>query len=182
MLEASNFLILLPCNSLTEVTATIMLQPSNMFMEGVGTIQACVVIAPVNATEISLTVNLRSLDGTASKETNSFSILTTLYGHYNTVYIILANPEDYRHSDPLQVTFGIGTTGASTECVDISIVEDSFAEGDHIFTMQIESASIPSPVVVIGTPEQQNATIQDNDGSCDFCTLFTTALYISHIL
>ena len=37
-------------------------------------------------------------------------------------------------------------------------------EGDHNFTIEIASASISSPVVVIGTPSQQTATIQDNDG------------------
>ena len=145
--------------------ATLALQPLDVIMEDVGTIQACVVIAPVDATETSLTVNLRSLDGTASKRTAILLIQETLT---LLQLLITANPEDYSHSDPLQVTFGIGTTGASTECVDISIVEDSLAEGDHIFTMQIESSSIPSPVVVIGTPDQQNATIQDNDGNCFF--------------
>ena len=51
-----------------EVTATLQLQPSNMFMEDVGTVEACVVIAPSDVTETSLTVDLRSLDGSASKQ------------------------------------------------------------------------------------------------------------------
>jgi len=37
-------------------------------------------------------------------------------------------------------------------------------EGDHNFTIEIVSTSISSPVVMIGTPSQQTATIQDNDG------------------
>ena len=55
------------CHS-PEVTTTLELQPSNMFMEDVGTVQACVMIAPSNVTETSLTVDLRSLDGTASEK------------------------------------------------------------------------------------------------------------------
>lgn len=92
----------------------------------------------------------------------TFFIQETLILLYS---LITARPEDYSHSDVLQVTFGNGTIGTATECVDVSIVEDSLAEGDHIFTMQIESTSIPSPVVMVGTPYQQNATIQDNDGN-----------------
>ena len=52
----------------SEVTATLGLQPSNMFMEDVGTVQACVIIAPSDVTETTLTVDLESMDGTASKQ------------------------------------------------------------------------------------------------------------------
>jgi len=60
---ASGFSYFIP----PEVTTTLELQPSNMFMEDVGTVQACVMIAPSDVTETSLTVDLRSLDGTASE-------------------------------------------------------------------------------------------------------------------
>jgi len=50
-----------------EVTAILDLQPSNMFMESIGTVQACVMIVPSGVTETSLTVDLRSLDGSASE-------------------------------------------------------------------------------------------------------------------
>ena len=55
-----------------EVTATLVLQPSNVVREDGGTIQACVVIAPADMTETPLTVDLRSLDGTASKRASIF--------------------------------------------------------------------------------------------------------------
>lgn len=48
----------------------------------------------------------------------------------------------------------------STMNVMISTTDDMAAEGDHDFTVDIDSAS---PSVTLGTPSSVSATIQDDD-------------------
>ena len=58
------------------------------------------------------------------------------------------------------MTFLAGTLTDSTMNVMISTTDDMAAEGDHDFTVDIDSAS---PSVTLGTPSSVSATIQDDD-------------------
>ena len=53
-----------------EINITLDLEPTNVFMESIGIVQPCVMIELFDVTETNLTVDLRSLDGTASEQTN----------------------------------------------------------------------------------------------------------------
>ena len=58
------------------------------------------------------------------------------------------------------MTFPSGTSTDSTMTVMISATDDMAAEGDHVFTVVIDSTSLP---VTVGPPSSVTATILDND-------------------
>ena len=61
---------------------------------------------------------------------------------------------------PFTVTFSSGTSMDSTMTVMISTTDDMAAEGDHAFTVAIDSTSLS---VTVGSPSSVTATILDND-------------------
>ena len=61
---------------------------------------------------------------------------------------------------PFTVIFPAGTLMDNTMTVMISTTDDMAAEGDHDFTVMIDSTS---PSVTVGSPSSVTATILDND-------------------
>ena len=76
--------------------------------------------------------------------------------------------EDYdlpvNDSNFFTVTFGVGSGDGTVETTMISAVEDTAVEGDHDFTVSIQSTSPPA---TIEASSSVTATIIDNDGKCD---------------
>ena len=82
----------------------------------------------------------------------------------------VAMPEDYIPPVGFNVTFTAdGLTGDTTQCTMISTIDDDILEGDHDFTVMVDSAS--PDVVTVGTPSSATATLLDNESmSCQcFC-------------
>ena len=71
---------------------------------------------------------------------------------------------DYGPSGPLTVTFDVGSGDATVVTAMISAVEDMDVEGDHDFTVSIQSTS---PSVMLGT-NSMTATIVDDDRKFGF--------------
>ena len=57
----------------------------------------------------------------------------------------------------------LGAALPTEACTDIATVDDLDVEGPHTFTVEIMSVTLPESVS-IAPPEQQSATINDNDG------------------
>ena len=58
------------------------------------------------------------------------------------------------------MTFGVGSGDGTVETAMISAVEDTAVEGDHDFTVSIQSTSPPA---TIGASSSVTATIMDDD-------------------
>ena len=80
---------------------------------------------------------------------------------------------DYDPDGPLTVTFAAGSGNGIVETAMISAVNDMDVEGDHDFTVSIESTSPPA---MLGT-SSRTATIMDDDRKFDlrweYISLFT---------
>ena len=63
-------------------------------------------------------------------------------------------------SNIFTVTFGVGSGDGTVETAMISAVEDTAVEGDHDFTVSIQSTSPPA---TIGASSSVTATIMDDD-------------------
>ena len=84
---------------------------------------------------------------------------------------LVALPEDYVPPNGFNVTFAAdGLTGDATQCTMISTTDDEVLEGDHSFTVMLDSAT--PDVVTVGTPSSATATLLDNDSMFLF-VLFT---------
>ena len=66
---------------------------------------------------------------------------------------------DY-NSGPYNVQFSVGVTRVS---FDVSINNDFVLEGDEIFSLNVDSSSLPDHITV-GDPGQATVTILANDG------------------
>ena len=65
-------------------------------------------------------------------------------------------------SGPYSVTFPAGMTSVP---FDIPINNDDIVEGNEIFMLTIDPASLPTDVsVTVGSPDQATVTIVDDDG------------------
>ena len=76
--------------------------------------------------------------------------------------------EDYalpiNDTNSFTVTFGVGSGDGTVETAMIPAVEDTAVEGDHEFTVSIQSTS---PQTILGIPSSLTATIIDNNCKCD---------------
>ena len=68
--------------------------------------------------------------------------------------------DDYILPSPFEVTFPCFNF-TNIACVNVQLVDDDGAEGDHDFTVSIESTS---PDVTFGMPTSATVTIGDDDG------------------
>ena len=69
--------------------------------------------------------------------------------------------EDFIHPGVFSITFEITATNNSEVCVNISTIDDDAIEGDHSFSVSLESSSLASNVVL--SPQPVTAVIYDND-------------------
>ena len=67
-------------------------------------------------------------------------------------------------SNIFTVTFAVGSGDGTVETAMISAVEDTAVEGDHEFTVSIQSTS---PQAMLGTSSSVTATIMDDDRKSD---------------
>ena len=82
---------------------------------------------------------------------------------YALSYLPIHTDEDYAIAMNLfNVTFGVGSGDGTVETAMISAVEDTAVEGDHEFTVSIQSTSPPA---LLGVSSEM-ATIMDDD--CKF--------------
>ena len=91
---------------------------------------------------------------------------------YALSYLPVHTDEDYGITMNLfNVTFGVGSGDGTVETAMISAVEDTAVEGDHEFTVSIQSTSPPARVGMSSVV----ATIMDNDCkftmSCHVCIM-----------
>ena len=77
-------------------------------------------------------------------------------------------PDDYIPPADLNVTFAAdGLMGNATQCVMILTTDDDVLEGDHDFTVMVDS--VTPDVVTVGTPSSATATLLDNDSKLHIC-------------
>ena len=79
------------------------------------------------------------------------------------------------------MTFIEGSVNGAVETAMIAAVDDVDVEGDHDFTVSIQSPT--SPPATVGSPSSTTATIMDNDRKFDlrleYLLLFTSILVVS---
>ena len=79
------------------------------------------------------------------------------------------------------MTFSTGFGSGAVQTAMISAVDDIDVEGDHDFTVSIQSPT--SPPATVGSPSSMTATIMDNDRKFDlrleYLLLFTGILVVS---
>ena len=68
-------------------------------------------------------------------------------------------------SNIFTVTFAVGSGDGTVETAMISAVEDTAVEGDHEFTVSIQSTSPPA---MLGASSSVTATIMDDDRKSTF--------------
>ena len=62
------------------------------------------------------------------------------------------------------MSFTVGSPLPVTSCTTISTTDGPNVEGDHEFTVSIDSSTLPNNVALLESPVQQTATLTDNDG------------------
>ena len=72
--------------------------------------------------------------------------------------------EDFSVTDPTQlnVFFEAGSMNGDSDCINITILEDSALEGDHSFTVSLNPPALP---VKLTTPTSSPVSITDNEGT-----------------
>ena len=66
------------------------------------------------------------------------------------------------------VVFSTGADDGDTECISIMIVDDDDFEGDHSFTVEIDSIT-PNTIDIFLSTTPAVIVIQDNTGEINFC-------------
>ena len=93
------------------------------------------------------------------------------------LYTLQIAQTDYVSIDET-VTFQPATS-TSPVCVNISIMDDSTLESDEVFTVRLTSSDVD---VVIGSIQEANVTISDNDGKMIINLLYNVIVTFIHIL
>ena len=62
------------------------------------------------------------------------------------------------------MSFAVGSPLPVRSCTTISTTDDPNVEGDHDFTVTIDSFTLTNNVDLLDPPVQQTATLTDNDG------------------
>ena len=97
-------------------------------------------------------------------------LLSSLHTQHN-----IATPDDYIPPTDFNVTFAAdGLMGDTTQCAMISTTNDDVLEGDHDFTVIVDSTT--PDVVTVGTPSSATATLLDNDSMC-YCIEIICTIY-----
>ena len=73
----------------------------------------------------------------------------------------LVNGEDFDGAN-FEATFAVGTGPGDTACANISIIDDATLEGDHSFTVSLDSTT-PSGVNISIPSASTTVNIEDND-------------------
>ena len=77
--------------------------------------------------------------------------------------VVLSTVEgvDFSVTDPTQlnVFFEAGSMNGDTDCINITILDDSAVEGDHSFTVSLNPPDFP---VTLTTPSSSPVTIEGN--------------------
>ena len=71
---------------------------------------------------------------------------------------------DFNHLQLLFITFDTGSINGSVECVDITTIDDEALEGDHDFSISLNSSSLEDNVVL--STQSVTAIINDNESKC----------------
>ena len=71
--------------------------------------------------------------------------------------------EDFTEPSPLQVTFSSGDVVGDTACTAFGIINDNNLEGDHEFTVNLESVTPPGPVIS-NSSSTTTVSIMDDEG------------------
>ena len=80
------------------------------------------------------------------------------------VVLSTVDGEDFSVTDPTQlnVFFEAGSMNGNTDCINIAILDDAALEGDHSFTVSLDTPAAP---VTLTSPSSSPVTITDNDGN-----------------
>ena len=84
--------------------------------------------------------------------------------HHDNSYSLAVEGDDYMVPDPFQVTFDTMSVTGSLACINITIVQDSVLEGDHVFTVHLLSLS--PDVVATSSPTYAAVVIADDESKC----------------
>ena len=71
--------------------------------------------------------------------------------------------EDFTEPSLLQVTFSSGDVVGDTACTTLGIIDDNNLEGDHEFTVNLESVTPPGPVIS-NSSSTTTVSIMDDEG------------------
>jgi len=71
--------------------------------------------------------------------------------------------EDFTEPSPLQVTFSSGDLIGDTACTTLGIINDNNLEGDHEFTVSLETVTPPGPVIS-NSSSTATVSIMDDEG------------------
>ena len=78
------------------------------------------------------------------------------------LYVIAVMGEDFTEPSPLQVTFSSGDLIGDTACTTLGIINDNNLEGDHEFTVSLETVAPPG--LVISNSSTATVSIMDDEG------------------
>ena len=113
-----------------------------------------------------LVVTLVATPGTATGKKLSIhwcQIIKIAYTYIPYTFCSFLTDNDYsllvNDSNPFDVTFAVGSGDGTVETAMITAVEDAAAEGDHEFTVSIQSTSLPAMFRMSSIV----ATIMDDD-------------------
>ena len=74
--------------------------------------------------------------------------------------------EDFTEPSLLQVTFSSGDVVGDTACTTLGIIDDNNLEGDHKFTVNLESVTPPGPVISNSSSTTTVSIIDDEGIHC----------------
>ena len=126
------------------------------FDEEDGTGLVCVTLSEGQLDGITVTVALSTSGDTATSPSGNNTILWfMLY-----IYITLSFTGDYVTLVISEVTFGPTATSGDSDCVEVSLVDDTNVEVTEHFNVTVVATS---DIVSIGTPSSAVYTIIDDD-------------------
>ena len=81
----------------------------------------------------------------------------------NVIYYIAVLGEDFTEPSLLQVTFSSDDLIGDTACITLGIINDNNLEGDHEFTVSLETVTPPGPVIS-NSSSTATISIMDDEG------------------
>ena len=87
--------------------------------------------------------------------------------HFKLKYLLAVEGagEDFTVPSPFTITFPVGTP--TSDCATITIIDDTVLEGNHDFSVSIDSAGM---FAMIGTPDTTVFTIDDDESKSPLCS------------
>ena len=133
-------------------------------------VETCVIVAVCvdpgvgGQIELELVVTLTASDLKAGKRFAREFLACFCNRYFNAAFqveiytLIAVEAEDFTVPSPFTITFPVGTP--TSDCATITIIDDTVLEGNHDFSVSIDSAGM---FAMIGTPDTTVFTIDDDE-------------------